>query len=73
MRRLIQGIADGYDEIEGVGSTAGQGRGRIAEWDVDSVYVVERCFVLVRSRGSVKGRGSEVACCCHFDQSSLDQ
>ena len=66
-------MVDGYDEIEGVGSTAGQRRRRIAELDADSVYVVERCFVLIRSRGSVKGRGLEVACCCHFDQSSLDQ
>ena len=32
---------DGYDGIEGVGSTAGQRRRRIAELDADSVYVVE--------------------------------
>ena len=68
MRRLTQGIVDGYDEIEGVGSTAGQRRRRIAELDAEFVYVVERCFVLIRSRGSVKGRGLKVACCCHFDQ-----
>ena len=66
-------MVDGYDEIEGVGSTAGQRRRRIAELDANSVYVVELCFVVIRSRGSVKDRGSEVACCCHFDQSRLDQ
>ena len=66
-------MVDVYDEIEGVGSTAGQRRRRIAELDANSVNVVERCFVVIRSRGSVKGRGSEVACCCHFDQSRLDQ
>ena len=66
-------MVDEYDEIEGVGSTAGQRRRRIAELDANSVNVVERCFVVIRSRGSVKGRGSEVACCCHFDQSRLDQ
>ena len=38
-------MVDEYDEIEGVGSTPGQGWRRIAELDAGSVYVVERCFV----------------------------